>query len=173
MNMIINRLMVLSFLSVLLVLSITQCYDDYEQRNRHMIDFRNLQYINIDGHCEREIASDKSRCLRESIADWDSVADRAKAGCCISWDLNDCILSAIQSKCDFVTYKRIKRFLDQQNREHSESLCSDFPYGSFKCHFPVWAIVLIVVLVIAILIVCIFFVFMFCFRRNINKMTYF
>ena len=163
---------VLLCLTLLQVFNLTVGYD-YERRNRHMLDFQNWQYVNIDGNCDRQIDVDKSRCLRDSITAWDSVANREKAGCCLSWDLNDCILSAIYSKCDIITYKRIRRFLDQQNKEHSENLCSDYPYGSYKCHFPIWAIVLIVAFSLAIIIVIGFFVFMFCYQRRINKMTYF
>src|SRR6201999_1961088 len=103
--------------------------------------------------CERMIESDKYRCVRESVKEWNGVDNRDRAGCCITWDINDCILDAVSDKCDRITYNRIKRFLDRQNGQNTDGLCADYPYGSYKCHFPVWAIVVISVFgVLAILV---------------------
>ena len=146
-------------------LIITLNFVTLEKNNKHRIDL-NINYIIIDSVCERNIETDKTRCVAESVSVWDSVDDREKAGCCMSWDINDCILDAVSEKCDRITYNRIKRFVDQQNKDHSKGLCKDYTYGSYKCHFPVWAIVLIVVFGVAIVGVTAFLVCMYCYQRQ-------
>src|SRR4051812_10034949 len=102
-------------------LIINSSFVSTEESNKHMIELK-INYIIIDSFCERQIEPDKSRCVTESVANWNSVDNRERAGCCISWDINDCILDAVYDKCDRITYNRIKRFLDQQNQEHSKGL---------------------------------------------------
>jgi hypothetical protein len=40
---------------------------------------------------------------------------------------------------------KVKQVMSEQNQENSKTICHEFPYGSWKCNFPVWAIVLIVI----------------------------
>jgi len=131
-----------------------------------------LNFI-IDTHCERNIESDKIRCARESISNWDSVDNRERAGCCITWDINDCIIDAVNDKCDRVTYNRVKEYLDKQNKENGEGICSDYPYGSSKCHFPVWAIVLIVIFGLATILTACFVACMIYSKNQAQKVGYF
>ena len=145
--------------------SIFSKYVSTEETNKHIIDF-NLNYIIIDSVCERQIESEKISCVADSVSAWNSVDNRQRAGCCISWDINDCILDAVYEKCDQFTYNRIKRLLDQQNKEHSKGLCGDYVYGSYKCHFPVWAIILIVIFGLLVVGGTAFLICMYCYHSQ-------
>jgi hypothetical protein len=156
---------VIKFIIIFIYLSFTVC-EDNDSKNDLEINFI------IDSICENKINTDKIRCQRESISNWDSVDNRERAGCCISWDINDCILEAVGDKCDRSTYKSVKQFLERQNEEKSEGLCSDYPYGSSKCYFPVWAIVLIVIFGLASLLTVCFVGCMIYSKRQASRIGY-
>ena len=141
-----------------------------DRTNIHLIDSK-INFIFIDKVCEHKIQNDKIDCVRDSASQWEDIEDRERAGCCTSWDINDCILKSVSEKCDSITYNRIKRFLDQQNKDHSQGLCENYVYGSYKCHFPVWAIVLIVVFGLITALVT-GFLFCFCFYQK-QTISYF
>jgi len=89
-----------------------------------------------------------AECNKEAYDDWKSTAEsnKVKAGCCAIWDVIYCSIKKNKDKCSGDEIDAVKKFLSDKGDEISKiSGCDGYVYGSAKCHFPWWAILLIVV----------------------------
>lgn len=122
--------------------------------------------ISVSSECSRRLVNDRmfNECRDRTYDEWMRVnkyAKQIKYMCCYYWDIFDCMEVAISRLCvmrtsmtdDFMNFKSRK---DELIRYYEIYLkCNDYTYGSVKCHFPVWGIVVIVSVCITLLLVVI------------------
>jgi len=70
--------------------------------------------------CRERRMSRQDRVRTAALSDWRAPVTGIRAGCCTTWDIQRLSLSAVYDKCDRITYNRIKRFLDDQNKKNTE-----------------------------------------------------
>jgi hypothetical protein len=93
-------------------------------------------------------------CAREAAFDWNSTArsNGLKAECCGQWDEIDCVFKENKKECTEGEYEALEKFIsDNGDKISKELLCRKYMYGSYKCHFPWWATLLIVLAILLVI----------------------
>jgi len=112
---------------------------------------------NLD-KCTEQILISMTMCLDDVSESWDIKnkstfeGESIRTKCCATWDFNDCIVNQAFSVCGKTKMKEWKENLTMVNR------CADYPYGSAKCHFPLWGIFLIIIGGLVVLGVVVFLI---------------
>ena len=109
--------------------------------------------ISVGQECDFRLLRDHDfkRCRERAIDSWYTNDDsyRLKYMCCYNWDIFDCMDYAIQNLCSFQTssleYKNFLLRKEEWISYYEGYQCVDYKYGSAKCHFPGWAIALIII----------------------------
>jgi hypothetical protein len=87
-------------------------------------------------------------CAQDVAKDYNGKDTSTKNLCCLAWDVADCLLDEAKKQCTQADYDEMLRNLKNNGAAVG---CADYPYGSYKCHFPWWGILLIVVGAISII----------------------
>jgi hypothetical protein len=94
-------------------------------------------------------------CAQDVAKDYEGEDATTKNICCLAWDVADCLLDEAKKQCTQADHDEMLRNLKNNS---AAAGCADYPYGSAKCHFPWWGILLIVVGVMATIGLIAFFV---------------
>ena len=137
-----------------------------------------IEYSTFQRDCDDLIRREniKGHCQDKASRDWSSsssASNYAKVQCCEMWDVNDCILEEIKSRCDYSVYKEVKDQMNSRQQQMSANICYDYPYGSYNCHFPIWLIIVIVVGGVALLLIGCFIGMMIYSKHQASKIGHF
>lgn len=77
-----------------------------------------------------------------------------KVACCQYWDFIECVQHSARQKCKEV--RDMENYFEFLGSAVPLSICrNDYPKGSFKCKFPVWAIIAIAVASVVLIAVAV------------------
>ena len=143
----------LASLKKLLIIFIFFDLSDGQSPELIYIPFRQSLTISVGYECDARLLQDTNfrHCLENAYEFWYTNDDyyRLKYSCCYNWDIFDCMEYSIKNLCSFKSYSiDYKNFMIKRDEwviYYESYQCNVYKYGSAKCHFPVWAIVLIVI----------------------------
>jgi len=141
----------LQIFKLIIVLSVTGSVLNYEQIiNDGHYGHRNIR---LGETCDFQVNNDYEfqKCRSRAYEEW-YTRDRMqiiKNSCCLDWDIIDCQQKSVQNLCYRSQYNdEYENFLykkDDWINQNEKYQCKNYRYGSASCHFPIWAILLIVI----------------------------
>ncbi len=122
--------------------------------------------------CDKRVSQDPDfkKCRETAYETWYTNDDnkRTKYSCCYNWDIFECMEKTMAEVCylksSSMDYRSFIMKRDEWVNYYESFQCNDYKFRSVKCHFPGWAIALIVIGCLIIIGIIVGAVFMA--RRN-------
>ncbi len=93
----------------------------------------------IQSQCD--IDSIRNECFAEATEIWpltNASHQTPHRICCWHWDVFDCVEMAACNSCTQDQEILIEKEYNDEKSKLKNGTCVDYPYGSVKCHIPIW-----------------------------------
>jgi hypothetical protein len=121
---------------------------DWEQMFPNSLNGWKGCFPNYTDNCVAKIKNDSNfqQCVQVLEEDWKEVDKQTKTEiekqtCCSKYDYSDCWKKSAKRHCDSSVFAEVRKIIDKKIKG-LEIDCPDFVYGSSKCHFPIWLILI-------------------------------
>lgn len=124
-------------------------YDQYhEHRYRTHSNYQQLTHTEmrelVMRQCPQGLSDvDYNDCHAEVNSDWSSTKDLIKATCCRYHDEVNCLRKSVKRKCRPELLEQLDSMISRRENDLKYGpQCSEY-YKYSKCHFPVWATIVL------------------------------
>lgn len=116
--------------------------------------------------CGRNISIDINTCVDRIFTKWISDEDSdGRDMCCAIWDSLRCI-KYHTFHCESIDREQILSIIKAIKHDAEENDCQHYKHGSSSCHFPLWAVLVIVLSGFLFVIIVVSGIFYYLYRNR-------